>query len=88
MHRMRKIIRAKGVIERKKGEALMEETLTIRLAFQNGKQEKQAGGKLQSYQNTKQPLQRGYLATILEDIEELTQVLCIAQFLWYLEQLM
>ncbi|XP_027075749.2 uncharacterized protein [Coffea arabica] len=33
-HRTGKIIRAKGVVERKKGEALMEETLTIRLALQ------------------------------------------------------
>ena len=73
-----KIIRAKAVVERKKGEALMEETLTIRLALQMARE---AGWwKIAILSDCKTAtdyircnnVQDGILATILEDIEDLT----------------
>ncbi|CDP11587.1 unnamed protein product [Coffea canephora] len=71
------ILRAKGVVERKKGEVLMEETLTIRLVLQ---MVCEAGWRkiaiLSDCRMTTDYIkgnnvQDGILATILEDIEDL-----------------
>ncbi|XP_027169594.1 uncharacterized protein LOC113769335 [Coffea eugenioides] len=82
------IIRARGVVEQKKGEALMEETLTIRLALQMARD---AGWrKIAIFSDCKTAtdyingnnVQDGNIATILEDIADLTQVFDYCTISW------
>ncbi|XP_027099102.2 uncharacterized protein [Coffea arabica] len=74
------IIRAKGVVEWKKGEALMEETLTIRLALQMAQETSWRKIAILSDCKTATDhircnnVQDGTLANILEDIAYLIQV--------------
>ncbi|XP_027118308.1 uncharacterized protein [Coffea arabica] len=82
------IIRARGVVEQKKGDALMEETLAIRLALQMAREE--GWGKIAIFSDCKTAtnyindnnVQDGILATILEDIADMVQVFDYCTISW------
>ena len=82
------IIRAKGVVEWKKGEALMEETLTIRLALQMAQETSWRKIAILSDCKTATDhircnnVQDGTLANILEDIADLIQVFDYCTISW------
>ncbi|XP_027100417.1 uncharacterized protein LOC113751926 [Coffea eugenioides] len=82
------IIRARGVVEQKKGDALMEETLIVRLALQMAPEE--GWGKIAIFSDCKTAtdyingnnVQDGILATILEDIADMVQVFDYCTISW------